>query len=339
MNIQQIFDLAIKTGIKNDPRGEKEIKEVLKKNREDFKELPKKIQAEYDKERFINPYSDTRFLFGDKNKKVKRVLVGVDIGTEEVLLARELEKQGKKTCPEPQRGPVGANRGIDLIIAHHPAGKALADLHEVMDLQTSVLSRAGVPENIAEGIVKEQLENVSRRLAPVNHYKAVDAAKLLNIAMINIHTPADNCVWKFVDEFLAKKKPKRVGEVIDVLKEIPEYKKAVELGAGPVVFCGDEKSRAGKIVVSGMTGGTSGKGSEKIYERMSHFGIGTEIAMHVGDEDREEAIKHYINIVIAGHIASDSLGLNIIMDKLEKAGIEIIPCSGYIRYSRVKARK
>ena len=324
MNIQQIFDLAIQVGVKNDPRGEKEVKEVLKKNREDFKELPKKIQAEYDKERFVNPYSDSRFLYGDKNKKVRRVLIGVDIGTEEVLLAKELERQGKK---------------IDLIIAHHPAGKALADLHEVMDLQTSVLFRSGVPENIAEGIVKEQLENVSRRLAPINHYKAVDAAKLLGIGMINIHTPADNCVWKFVDEFLAKKKPKRVGEVVDVLKEIPEYKKAVELGAGPVIFSGDEKSRAGKIIVSGMTGGTSGKGSEKIYERMSHFGIGTEIAMHVGDDDREEAIKHYINIVIAGHIASDSLGLNIIMDKLEKAGVEIVPCSGYIRYSRIKARR
>lgn len=323
MNIKEIFELAIDTGIENDPRGVKEIKEILKKNREEYKELPKKKQGEYDQERFVNPYSDSRFLFGDKNKKVKCVLVGVDIGTEEVLLARELERRGKK---------------IDLIIAHHPEGKALADLYEVMDLQTTVLARAGVPENIAEGIVREQLENVSRRLAPVNHYKAVDAAKLLDIPLINIHTPADNCVWKYVDEYLAKKKPKKVGDVIDALKEIPEYKKAVELGAGPIIFSGSEKSRAGKIVVSGMTGGTSGKGSEKIYERMSHFGIGTEIAMHVGEEDRDEAIKHYVNIVIAGHIASDSLGLNIIMDHLEKAGTEIVPCSGYIRYSRNKSR-
>lgn len=337
MTIQQIFDLAVKIGVQNDPRGEKEVKNVLKNNRKEYGELPKKVQGEYDKERFINPYSDSRFHTGDKARKVRRVLVGIDIGTEEVLLARELERQGEGTCPESIRQAQGRqSRGIDLIIAHHPAGKALADLHEVMDLQTSVLARSGVPENIAEGIVKEQLENVSRRLASVNHYKVVDAAKLLNIALINIHTPADNCVWKFVDEFLDKKKPKKVGEVVDALKEIPEYKKAVLLGAGPVIFSGDDKSRAGKIIVSGMTGGTSGKGSEKIYERMSHFGIGTEIAMHVGDEDRDEAIKHYINIVIAGHIASDSLGLNIIMDKLEKAGIEIIPCSGFIRYSRVK---
>ncbi len=319
MNIQEIFDLAIATGIENDPRGKGEIREILKGIKKDFDNLPKNKQDEFDKEKFANPYSDSRFLFGNPKGEVKRVLVGIDIGTEEVLLARELARDGKE---------------IDLIIAHHPEGKALADLYEVMDIQTAVLAREGLPENIGEGIVKEQLEFISRRLAPANHYKAVDAAKLLNIPMINIHTPADNCVWEFVDEYLKRKKYRTVGEIVEALKKIPEYKKAAELGAGPTIFAGSEKSRAGKIIVSGMTGGTSGKGSEKIYERMSHFGIGTEIAMHVGEEDRQEAVKHYVNIVIAGHIASDSLGLNIIMDKLEKAGIEIIPCSGYIRYSR-----
>ena len=338
MIIQQIFDLAIQTGVKNDPRSEKGIKEILKKNRQEYKELPKKKQAEYDLEKFVNPYSDSRFLFGDPKKKVKRALVGIDIGVEEVLLAKELERQGKETCPEPIRHTQDRqSRGIDLIIAHHPAGKALADLHEVMDVQTAVLARAGVPENIGEGVLRERLEQVWRTISSANHYKAVNAAELLGIPLINVHTPADNCVWRFVDEYLSRKRLKTVGEIVEALKEIPEYRRAVEFHAGPCIFAGSEKARAGKIVVSGMTGGTSG--SEKIYERMSHYGIGTEVAMHIREEDREEAVKHYINVVIAGHIASDSLGLNIIMDKLEKAGIEIIPCSGYIRYSRVKARK
>lgn len=319
MIIKEIFDLAIEIGIENDPRGKREIAEILKENKKEFKELPKKKQAEYDKEKFINPYSDSRFLTGNNNKKVKRVLVGVDIGTEEVLLAKELERQGKK---------------IDLIFAHHPEGKALANLHEVMDIQTAVLAKAGVPENIGEGVLHDQLENVWRKISPINHYKSVMAAELLGIPMVCVHTPADNCVWNFVDKYISKKKPKKVGEVVEALKEIPEYKAATELKAGPVIFAGNEKARAGKIVVSGMTGGTSGKGSEKIYERMSHYGIGTEIAMHVGEEDRDQATKHYINIVIAGHIASDSLGLNIIMDKLERAGIKIVPCSGFIRHSR-----
>ena len=322
MTIKEIFNLAIKTGVENDPRGCAEVARILRENKKSYDELPKKKQTEYDKDKFVNPYSDSRILTKIDERKVKRVLVGVDIDSAEVVLAKELERSGKK---------------IDLIIAHHPEGKALADLHEVMDIQTAVLARAGVPENIGEGVLHDRLEQVWRQISPVNHYQSVMTAELLGIPMINIHTPADNCVWKFVDDYISKKKSRTVGEIVDALKEIPEYRRATELHSGPTIFAGSEKNHAGKIVVSGMTGGTSG--SEKIYERMSHYGVGTEIAMHVREEDRDEAMKHYINIVIAGHIASDSLGLNIIMDKLEKSGIEIIPCSGYIRHSRVSVKR
>ena len=318
MTAEEIFNLGIEQGIKNDPRGINEVKRILRENKREYEELPAKKKAEYDKEKFSNPYSDSRFLTGNRKAKINRVLVGIDIGTEEVLLAKELERQGKP---------------IDLIIAHHPEGQALADLHEVMDIQTAVLASAGVPENIGEGVLRDRLEEVWRSVASANHFKSVMAAELLNYPMINIHTPADNCVWKFVNDFLKNKNLRTVEEIVDALKEIPEYKIASKNHAGPVIFAGNPKGRVGKLVVSGMTGGTSG--SEKIYERMSHYGIGTEVAMHIREEDRKEAVKHYINVVIAGHIASDSLGLNIILDKLEKSGVEIIPCSGLIRYSRV----
>lgn len=321
MNIKEIFELAIQTGIDNDPRGRANVEKILKKRKADFKELPKKKQAEFDLEKLENPYSDSGILTGDPSRKVLRVLVGIDITSGEVMLAHELGKQDQK---------------IDLIIAHHPEGKSLANLHEVMDIQTDVLARAGVPENISEKILEDRLRQVSQGVAPANHFQAVDTATLLDIPMINIHTPADNSVWKFIDEYLEKKETGTVGEIIEALKEIPEYAEGTKRNSGPVIFAGSEKSRAGKIVVSGMTGGTSG--SEKIYERMSHFGIGTEVAMHIPEKHREEAVKHYLNIVIAGHMASDSIGMNIILDKLEAKGIEIVPCSGFIRYSRNKRK-
>jgi len=319
MNIQQIFDTAIQVGIDNDPRGRKRIEKILKKRKEEYAELPEKKKKDFDLEKLANPYSDSGIHYGNPEKEIKRVLVGIDIDPAEVLLAKELERQGTK---------------IDLIISHHPIGKALTNLHEVMDIQTDVLERAGVPASIAEKVLEDRLKQVSQSIAPINHYQPIDVAKLLDIPIINIHTPADNSVWKFVDDFLAKKKPETVGEILEALKEIPEFAEGAKLNAGPVIFAGSERSRAGKIILSGMTGGTSG--SEKIYEKMSQYGIGTEIAMHVKKEELEEAVKHYINIVIAGHIVSDSLGLNIIMDELEKAGVEIIPCSGYIRHSRAK---
>jgi len=318
MEIKEIFELAIQVGIDNDPRGRVKIEKILKKRAEEYKDLPKKKQKDYDQDRLSNPFSDTNIQFvPDLNKDVKTVLVGIDADASEVLLANELNKLGKK---------------IDLIIGHHPMGKSLANLGDVMDMQVDIMEKEGIPGNIAEKIMEEHISQVGRSVAPINHYQAVDTARLLDIPLINIHTPADNSVYKFVKEKLDQKKPETVGEIIDLLKEIPEYAEAVKLGSGPVLFSGSDKSRAGKIML-GMTGGTGG--SDKIYEKLGQYGVGTVVDMHIGEKHREEAAKHYINVVIAGHMASDSLGLNIVMDELEKRGVEIIPCSGFIRYSRL----
>ena len=71
-----------------------------------------------------------------------------------------------------------------------------------------------------------------------------------------------------------------------------------------------------------------------MYERMVHAGVGTLVGMHFAEEHRKQAEAAHINIVIAGHMASDSLGMNLFMDALQKQGIEIIPCSGFTRFSR-----
>ncbi len=88
-----------------------------------------------------------------------------------------------------------------------------------------------------------------------------------------------------------------------------------------------------KVVVTGFTGGTSG--SAEVYESMKHAGVGTEIAMHMKPEARKEAEKHHINVVVAGHIASDSLGMNLLCDAFQKAGVkEIVPMGGFTRFAR-----
>ncbi len=143
---------------------------------------------------------------------------------------------------------------------------------------------------------------------------------------------ADNMVYKYVKDLMDDKQPETVGEVLDLLLEIPEYKEGKMLGAGPRLFAGSPENRAGKIAVTEMTGGTSG--SKDMFERMSHAGIGTIIGMHMGEEHRKEAEKHHINVVIAGHMASDSLGMNLLLDELEKQGVELVPTSGLIRVKR-----
>ena len=313
MTIQEIYKLAINLGISADPRGKERIKKILKKEKEDFSELKKSEKEEYDRERLKNPYTDSRILLGDPNKKIKRALVGLDIDVSEVLLADRLSK-------------------IDLIISHHPLGRALARLDDVMKLQADLLASCGVPINVAESLLESRMSEVSRSIHPVFHNKEINAATLLNIPLMCVHTPADNLCFQYVKKVVEKKEPETVGELVKVLKEIPEYKKATLDGAGPKIFVGSPGRRCGKIVFTEITGGTSGH--KDIYGRLSSAGIGTIVGMHISEKNKEEAEKHHLNIVIAGHAASDSLGMNQFLDKIEKNGVEIVPCGGLIRVGR-----
>jgi putative NIF3 family GTP cyclohydrolase 1 type 2 len=138
-----------------------------------------------------------------------------------------------------------------------------------------------------------------------------------------------------VNDYLTKlcdaKKPETVGDVMDILMEIPEYQESKMIHAGPKVVLGKEKNRAGKILID-MTGGTGG--SEDAYAKLAIAGVGTIVGMHIGEKHRKEAEKNHINVIIAGHMASDSLGMNLLLDVLEKEGIEILTCSGMFRVKR-----
>lgn len=317
LTLEQIYKLAIDMAVKSDPRGEAGIKKYLARKKEEFQDLPKAKKDEFDPEDLVNPYTDSRILLGDPSVQVDKVLAGIDIGSAEVVLANELNEKGE---------------GIDLLISHHPAGGPLAALYGVMEVQADIMAQYGVPINIAEGMMHDRISEVQRSYAPRNHNQAVDAARLLGFAFICLHTATDNLVHQFLENIFKQKSPETVGEVIKILKEIPEYKEAIRGKAGPMIFSGSEKNRAGKIAPIELTGGT--EPSHIVYEKLAQAGIGTIIGMHAGEEHRKQAKEHHINLVVAGHISSDSLGMNILFDELEKKGVEVIPCSGLIRVRR-----
>jgi len=316
MRIKEIFNLAINKGIEADFRGREAIEKILKRKREKYEKLSEKEKEDFDTEALENPYLDSRILNIAKDKEIKRILVGIDVEPAEILLAKEIGN-------------------IDLIISHHPLGKGLAHLADVMELQCDVLNLYGVPINIAEGLMKERISEVARGLNKENHQRTVDAARILGFNLICLHTATDNLAAKFLKDKLEKKDSlMRIEDLLNLLKEIPEYKEAIKFGAGPKIFVGDKENRCGKIAVTEITGGT--EGSPKLYEKMAVAGIGTVIGMHLGEEGKKEAETANINVVIAGHYSSDSLGMNLFLDELEKRGIEIVPCSGLIRVSRLQ---
>jgi putative NIF3 family GTP cyclohydrolase 1 type 2 len=317
--LKKIYETAVTRGIEKDPRRKEEVLKLLDKRKKAYGEMKEEEKEFFDLESLTNPYADTKVLNGTGNEDIKVVLVGIDMEMAEILLADRLSSKGKK---------------IDLVISHHPEGRAYADIYEVMHMQADILNRFGVPINVAEDLLEGRIKEVERKLSPANHTRAVDVARLLDIPFLCIHTPADNMVADYLQCSFDAKKPDTLEDILKILRENPEYKEAARNGAGPKVLLGSKDRRAGKIFVD-MTGGT--EGSKDIFESLVNSGVSTIVAMHISEDHRKEAEKYHMNVVIAGHISSDNLGMNLILDEIERLGpLEVISCSGFRRVSRIK---
>jgi hypothetical protein len=234
----------------------------------------------------------------------------------EVVLADRLREKG-----EP----------IDLILAHHPEGPGYANLDQVMYMQADIMHSHGVRLGAADALIGPRAEEVRRRISPVNHYRAIDAARLLGFASMSCHTPADNCVQAYVQRHLDEQEPRTLSDVVKALRAIPEYADGARKGYGPTIVEGSGSRRAGRIATD-MTGGT--EGPIDALNRLSEAGVDTLVGMHYSEEHRKRAAELNLALVVAGHISSDVLGMNLILDSVEADGLRVVCTSGMVRVSR-----
>jgi hypothetical protein len=247
---------------------------------------------------------------------IRKILVGIDIDTSELMLADLIRRRS----------------GLDLVLSHHPQGKALAGLYGVMQMQVDVLRSAGIPERVAQGFLNDRKQQVMRRLLSGNHDRVVDSARALKLPLVCAHTPADNHVFQFVSRLLARKKPGAVKDIVSILLEIPEYQHAHRSLCGPRVILGNPRRPVGKMLIE-MTGGT--EGSQSIYKHLYRCGVRTLVSMHLSEDHLKCVTDANLNVVIAGHISSDTLGMNLLLDNIEKHGqIDIMAISGFTRIKR-----
>lgn len=317
MKLSAIYDFFIKQGIATDLRSRSVIEKKLREQKRAFSRLSRLEQKFFDKESLKNPYADTRILHGNLKKEIKRILVGIDLEAPEILLADRLCEKGQP---------------IDLCLAHHPEGIALAGLNDVMALQKDLLQQIGLSDSVAGSLMDKRIQEVSRSLHSGNHNRSVDAARLMGMAYMCCHTASDNHVAKYLQNTMDRIKPKTLKDVIRLLLREPEYQNALGMKCGPKIIVGDEKKKAGKIIVD-MTGGT--EGSKEVFARISQAGVNTLLCMHLSEGHYNRVKQEHINVIIAGHIASDNLGINLLLDKLEKKdSFEFIECSGFKRVKR-----
>ena len=226
------------------------------------------------------------------------------------------------------------NADIDLVITHHPNGYGFVNFYDVIEMQAEKNALHNVPINVSEALTNKRLNEVSRSVYGANHYRDVETAKLLKLNYMCMHTVADNFVESFLTEKMKLEKPNTLSDIIDILYTIEEYKISAKRYNPPKIFNGSNKSKVGNIIVD-MTGGASFDSA--MIDALSKAGISTIIVMNISDRLLDECKKHYINVVCAGHMSSDSLGLNLLFKAIKektKEDFEILPASGYIFVSK-----
>lgn len=317
MKLENVYREVIKKGIESDLRAKKKIDDLLKKNSQKYDKLDKKEKECFDLDSLFNPFADTRVLRGDLKEEIKSMIVGIDVEGGELLLVDRMKEKGTD---------------IDLVVTHHPEGKAFANFYEVMDLQIDVFTKEGISVSTAENLLGERKAQVARRVGAANHARNVDIAGMLGLNFLCMHTPCDNLAYRFVREVIDKNQPDTLGGIIDLLYSIPEYLDAAKNNNPPQIIIGRKEAQCRHVCLE-FTGGT--EGPQDIYSQLSARGVDTIIAMHQSEEHFKQCKQYNINVIVASHIASDSLGINLMLDYLEsKAKLKIYEFSGFRRFKR-----
>jgi putative NIF3 family GTP cyclohydrolase 1 type 2 len=244
--------------------------------------------------------------------EVRRVFVGIDVDVGELLLARQL--------------------GADGVIAHHPIGsKARLGMAAVIERHEQQLRTAGVADDVAHELMLARKQPVAHAVHSTNYDRVVDAIRQLAIPAMNVHLAADIVGRRFFIDFVNRAVGENggtVGALIGELKMIPEMEASL---VQPELWLGRPENAVGRWFVQ-MAAGTNGGAA--IYRTYYEHGVDTILAMHIDDAELrklQQDQRETANLVITGHMPSDSIGINRLIRAMEDRGLEVIAGSGVIR--------
>ena len=245
------------------------------------------------------PYDSEIYVHGEN---IKRVLFGIDISTSELILAQKMK--------------------CDCVIAHHPLGNnAVLNFYKVIDKHAEIMIKNGIPEEKAY----KSIENLKQRLKIANHSRNYThlplIAEKMKMPLMNIHNPLDEIGRRIMQETVDKAKPERVKDVVDALYTLPEFQRAL---TEIEIVIGDEEGDAKKTVIAHGAGTNGGYDIAKTY---FEYGFCV-VYIHINMNDYLKLKKEKGNLIVSGHIASDSVGINPFIKALEEEGIEVVRISG-----------
>jgi putative NIF3 family GTP cyclohydrolase 1 type 2 len=249
-------------------------------------------------------------VYVESPRDVRSVLFGVDVDAGELLYAQQA--------------------GFDAVIAHHPLGEhARMDFAKVVHRQVDMMVAEGIDAETARAAVEQRLDRIHRADHMSNYNRIVDTARLIGMPLCNLHLACDIIGRQAIVDLLRERAggDTTVAQVVDWLGEFPEMEAAM---TRPEAWIGDGSKRLGRWVVA-MAGGTNG--GYPVFREYYKAGVDTVLAMHIAEDDlqklRAEAPDN-ANLLVTGHMATDSIGINRVIAGLEDQGVEVTRTSGVI---------
>jgi putative NIF3 family GTP cyclohydrolase 1 type 2 len=240
---------------------------------------------------------------------IRRLLVGIDLRAPELVLAKSL--------------------GVDAVLTHHPVGIATLGFHTVLQRHVDQMIAAGVPETAARTAIDETA--AARRVldSMTNYDHDPSIARLLNMPYLNIHTPLDEIGRRRLADAAATVPAERT--VSDLVRRFVETFEEFRAAATRVeVLVGKETHRLGRVVVSHAAGTNGGYSVGKAY---FEHGVDTLVYIHCRPDDARRLDAEFGEtkaLVVTGHIASDSVGINPYVDRLRNEGLDVTTASGVL---------
>ncbi len=240
---------------------------------------------------------------------ITSVLYGIDIGAAELLYAKEHE--------------------FDCVIAHHPVG--LINHWQVFWRHQDQMESKGIPKETSQKIIEKKVLGYKFGSHARNYDAVPSFARLLNIPFLNIHCPSDELgrrlISSSIEELFEKKKEPLLHEVKEKLEksfsEFRDVKTKIEIAKGESTdFLGNWIFSHGAFTNGGLS----------IAECYFQHNIDTVIYIHISPTDLFQILNlDKGQLLITGQIASDSIGINPFLDRLEENGIQITTVGGLIR--------
>jgi hypothetical protein len=245
-------------------------------------------------------------------KDVRKALFGIDVDGADLLMAKQ--------------------KGYDLVIAHHPTGdSAVREFPTVLAKHADILTRHGVPEAAADAAVRVLQEEREPRAHAENYDHLPSVARMIGIGLMCIHNPCDEIGRRVMDETLRRglRTNPRVQDAIDALESIPEFRLAK---TRIVVRMGKLQNALGKWAVHH---GAGTNGGVPVARAAFEHGIDTVFYIHIDAGALQRLWEAYghegaNNLVVTGHLASDSIGINMLVRELRARGIGIDTFSGIV---------